>query len=347
MTLGSKHNVFEDVVVSESREQVVGIRDPYTRHGEELVRSRYGPELADHSFEWPQIPVTSEDFRDTEVIVSRIDGVVAGRAILDMAFYPIAELENLEVAPPLRGRGVGGAIVRHAVEIAARAGFLAIHAQTENENVTAQRLYSQHGFMPATRGKMLRVWRFLNLPALAQFLHDHPMALLDSRQVSGHEHVLRWFDTGSEDEIAVTIRGGSCQADSNGVGPAVTAIHLQSGSVKLTAALDSDPSVKPAGSFSTHITLANDSDSELVGGFRMGLNPGFRVASDYPGGERFSLAPASALERSVEVALSADFPMDTLGVMAYPSVPVTVDFLLGDHTLWLAAQTHVSQTNGG
>ena len=326
---------------------VVETRDCFSRHGEELIRARYGPELADHGFEWRPTGVAPENFRDTEVIVSHVDGVVAGRAILDMAFYPLAELENLEVSPPFGGGGVGSAIVRHAIETASQAGFLAIHAQTENDNVTAQRLYAQHGFMPATRGEMLRVWRFLNLPALPQFLHDHPMALLDSGRVSEREHVLRWRDTGSEDELAVTICGGSCQSDSNGVGPAVSALRLRSGSVKLTAAIDGDPSIQVGGNCSIRIALANEGAGELIGGFRIGLNPGFRVASDYPGGERFSIAPGAGVERTVAVTLGTDFPLATLGICSYPSVPISVDFLLGDHTFWLAAQARVSQTNGG
>ena len=321
-------------------------RSPSSRHGEELIRSRYGPEVADHSFEWPQTGVTHENFRDT-VIVSLIDGVVAGRAILDAVFYPLAELENLEVSPPFRGRGVGSDIVRYAIETASRAGFLAIHAQTDNDNITAQRLYAHHGFMPATRGKMLRVWKFLNLLALSQFLHAHPMALLESSKVSDREHVLRWRDTGSDDELAVTIRGGSCQSDSNGLGPEVSVIRLRSGSVKLTATLDGDSSVHVGGTFSIRIVLKNEGNSELTGGFRIGLNPGFRIATDYPGGERFSISPGATVERSAAVALESDFPIAILGICAYPSVPITVDFLLGDHTFWLVAQAIVSQTNGG
>ena len=324
----------------------VCFRDRFSTHGEELVRSRYWLGVADHSFEWPRTGVAPEDFRDKEVVVSRIGGVVAGRAILDMAFYPLAELENLEVFPAFRGSGVGSALVSHAIEAASRAGFLAIHVQTQRDNITAQRLYARHGFIPATRGQMLRVWRFLNLPVLSQFLNDHPMALLDSRQVSDQEHVLCWRDTGSEDELAVSIRGGSCQSDSNGVGPAVSSLRLQSGSVRVRAMLDCDPSVKLGGAFSTHVVLVNEGSNELVGGFRLGLNPGFKIIADYPGGEQFTIPSGTKVERSVTVRLESDFPAAILGICAYPSVPISADFLLGDHTFWLAAQTRVTQTNG-
>jgi len=325
----------------------VCFRDRFSTHGEELIRSRYWLGVADHSFEWPRTGAMPEDFRDKEVIIAHIGGVVAGRAILDAAFYPLAELENLEVSPSFRSCGVGSAIVSHAIEAASRAGFLAIHVQTDKDNITAQRLYARHGFMPATRGQMLRVWRFLNLPVLSQFLRDHPMALLDSRQVSDQEHVLCWRDTGSEDELAVTIRGGSCQSDSNGLAPSVASLRLKTGSVKLTAALDADLEVKLGGAFSTRITLANEGANELAGGFRLGLNPGFEIVADYPGGEQFAIPPGTAVERSVTVRLASDFPVAILGICAYPSVPISVDFLLGDNTFWLATQTQVIQASGG
>lgn len=324
----------------------VCFRDRFSTHGEELVRARYGPELANRSFEWPQTGITHEDFRDREVNVARVGGVVAGRAILDMAFYPLAELENLEVSPPFRGSGAGSAIVRQAIETASRAGCLAIHAQTRNDNVNAQRLYARHGFMPSSRGEMLRVWRFLNLPVLVQFLHDHPMALLDSRRTSDREHVLCWHDTGSEDELSVTIRGGSCQSDSGGIGPSVAMLRLISGVIKLMATLDVDPVVGFGGELSSRVTLINDGTDDLAGGFRFGLNPGFRTVGDYPGGEQFSLAPGAAVERDATIVLDPGFPIAVLGICAYPSVPITVDFLLGDHTFWLAGQTRITRLDG-
>jgi len=331
----------------QSGEQVVETRDPFSRHGEELIRARYGPDVAEHGFEWPHTDVTRENFRDEEVIVSRIGGIVAGRAILDKVFYPLAELENLEVSPPFRGSGVGSAIINHAIEVASRAGCLAIHVQTLKENIAAHRLYARHGFMPVTRGDMLRVWKFLNLPVLFQFLHDHPMALFVSRPISDREHLMQWGDTGSDDELAITLRGGSCQSDSNGLAPAVSSLRLRTGSIEFSAALDSDASIRIGDTFSTHISLANTGSNDLTGGFRLGLNHGFRIVDDYPGGEQFVISPCTTFEKSVAVTLGSDFPVATLGICAYPSVPITVDFLLGDHTFWLVAQVHVSQMNEG
>jgi len=323
---------------------VAETRDVSARHAEELLRSRYWPGVADRGFEWPAAGVTMEDFRDEEVIVARIDGVVVGRAILDAVFYPLAELENLEVAPAYRGRGVGSAIVRHAVETAARAGFLAIHAQTFKNSAPAHRLYARHGFLPTTQGEMLRVWQFLNLPALDQFRYDHPMALFQSIAGSEpHTRLLRWCDPLSEDELDVTLAGGSCQSDSGGVGPAVSAVCLRSSQVRLTATLDAISPARIGETVAVRLSLVNEGEADLAGGFRIGLNTGFRIAADHPGGEQFSLPSGSSLDRTVMVELTDSFPADLLRISSYQSVPVSVDFLLGDHTFWLAAQAPIER----
>jgi len=333
---------------------VAETRDAFSRHGEELVRARYAPQIAGRGFTWPATGVTAEDYLDKEKIVARIGGVVVGRAILEAVRYPLAELVNLEVHPPYRGRGVGSAIVRHAVETAARMGFLAIHLQTDLDNVVAHRLYARGGFLPATRGDGLRIWQFLNLPALAQFLHDHPMALFESAAGAGsREHILRWQEpwgeasaqAAGEDELSVTLTGGSCQHDSDGLGPGVGALRLRSGRIHIAAKLDATPEACIGGSFTAHLAFANEGDEEMTGGFRLGLNPGFRIASDHPGGERFSLKPGTNLERTLTIEIEPSFPSDVLRICSYPSVPITAEFLLGDHTFWLAAQVRIEKTD--
>jgi len=321
---------------------VVETRDVSAEHAEDLLIARYHPGIAKSGYQWPPTGVTVQDFRNQEGIVARVDGVVAGRAILEGVFYPLAELVNLEVHPPYRGQGVGSAIVRHAIHAAARAGFLAIHAQTFKNEVAAHRMYARQGFLPATRGEMLRIWRFLNLPVLAQFQHDHPMALFESKPGADvREHILRWYEPGGEDELAVTLTGGSCQFDSGGIGPAVSGLRLRSGAVHLAATLDGNAAAPVGKTFPVHMALTNEGSSELTGGFRIGLNPGFRVASDHPGGERFSLDCGATLERTLSIEIERSFPSDVLRICSYWSVPVTVEFLLGDHTFWLATQVPI------
>lgn len=62
----------EHRVHSQSVSVVVETRDAFARHGEEMVRARYAPELANRGFEWPATGVTLEDFRDKEVIVAQL-----------------------------------------------------------------------------------------------------------------------------------------------------------------------------------------------------------------------------------------------------------------------------------
>ncbi len=328
---------------TQSTPVTVGPRDDCARHAEDILIARYHPGIGDHGFEWPEVGITLGDFRNKEGIVARLGGVIVGRAMMDREFYPLAELVNLEVAPGYRGRGVGSAIVGHAIETAARLGFLAIHAQVVKNEVPAQRLYARHGFLAATQGEMLRIWRFLNLPVLEQFSRDHPMAVFET--LAGGEpraHLLRWRDPLSDDELEVILAGGSCQFDSDGVGPAVSALRLRSSRVRLTGTVDAIPPVRTGESFAVGLSLANEGDCELPGGFRIGVNTGFRIA-DHPGGERFSLSPGASLKRTVMVHLTDTFPAHLLRISSYQSVPMSVDFLLGDHTFWLAGQAKVAQ----
>jgi ribosomal protein S18 acetylase RimI-like enzyme len=334
----------ENQVYTRATPVVVEARDSLAKHAEDLLIARYHAGIADHGFQWPVTGITVEDFRNKEGIVARIAGTVVGRAILDREFYPLAELVNLEVAPAHRGRGVGSAIVRHAIETAARAGFLAIHAQTFKNNVAAHRLYRRHRFLPATQGEMLRVWQFQNLPALDQFHHDHPLAVFESIPSSEpRSHLLRWHDPLSEDELEITLTGGSCQFDSGGVGPAVSALSLRSFEVRLAARVGAIPPLRIGETVAVSVSVANRGSGELTGGFRIGLNTGFRIAEGHPGGEQFSLPPGGNLDRTVIVELTDSFPADLLRISSYQSVPVSVDFLLGDHTFWLAAQAPIER----
>jgi GNAT superfamily N-acetyltransferase len=57
-----------------------------------------------------------------------------------------ALLWDLRVAPPMRGRGVGSALLNRATELAVRRGALALRVETQQINVPACRFYARHGF---------------------------------------------------------------------------------------------------------------------------------------------------------------------------------------------------------
>jgi hypothetical protein len=299
--------------------------------------------VARRGYTWPSTGTTCEDFRNQEVIVARVNDVVVGRCILDAVFYPLAELENIEVLPAYRGRGVGSALVAEAVRRAAQMGFLAIHAQESKDDRRAQRLYARHGFLPATQGEMLRIWRFLSLPALTHFLYEHPFALFASKPAeTPRAHLLHWQDPVSEDYVSVTLSGGSCQRDSGGLGPAVSALSVRSRAVDLQTELRGQPTSQEE--FSLSLTIRNRGPESVVGGCRVGLNCGFGIRSGHSGGQEFELAPHADLEFALSIGREPDFPQDVVGNCAYPSVPVTVDILLGDYTFWLCAQVSVRPT---
>ena len=55
-------------------------------------------------------------------------------------------LEDLVVRPTFRHRGVGSALIEHAVQFARRNGYRRITLLTDRANANAQRFYKRHGF---------------------------------------------------------------------------------------------------------------------------------------------------------------------------------------------------------
>ncbi len=140
----------------------VSFRDRFSTHGEELVRSRIGKGMTESPLTWPNVAPDFDNSRNEQTLVVKVDGVVAGRAVLGAVTYPFAELENLEVMPAFRRRGLASRLVAEAVTRASEMGFLAVHLQTFLNERPAHALYAGHGFLPATQGEMLRMVRFLN-----------------------------------------------------------------------------------------------------------------------------------------------------------------------------------------
>jgi GNAT superfamily N-acetyltransferase len=63
-------------------------------------------------------------------------------------WYPgaVALLDEMYVAPPARGDGIGGAIVDRLVADCRRDGVSAIEINVDEGDVDAQRFYARHGF---------------------------------------------------------------------------------------------------------------------------------------------------------------------------------------------------------
>lgn len=92
--------------------------------------------------------------RTADVRVAVLDGALVGTATLAAGGTELArfagpdelELRLLAVAPSVRGRGIGAALLHDAVGRARRRGFARLVLDTGARNETAQRLYHRSGF---------------------------------------------------------------------------------------------------------------------------------------------------------------------------------------------------------
>jgi RimJ/RimL family protein N-acetyltransferase len=79
-------------------------------------------------------------------LVAVVDSEIVGHARVDLAPYKVAGL-GMMVAARWRGRGVGGALVRAAIDAARDLGAHKVALQVWPHNDAARRLYLRHGFV--------------------------------------------------------------------------------------------------------------------------------------------------------------------------------------------------------
>jgi RimJ/RimL family protein N-acetyltransferase len=79
-------------------------------------------------------------------LVAVVDSEIVGHARVDLAPYKVAGL-GMMVAAQWRGRGVGGALVRAAIDAARDLGAHKVALQVWPHNDAARRLYLRHGFV--------------------------------------------------------------------------------------------------------------------------------------------------------------------------------------------------------
>jgi ribosomal protein S18 acetylase RimI-like enzyme len=105
-----------------------------------------------HPTEWP----TRFDISTWVILAAYLDGIrVAGAAAaLDHSRVELARdagelglLWDLRVAPAMRHRGIGSALLRAVEAAALRRGVPALRVETQQVNVPACRFYQRHGFV--------------------------------------------------------------------------------------------------------------------------------------------------------------------------------------------------------
>ena len=79
-------------------------------------------------------------------LVAVVDSEIVGHARVDLAPYKVAGL-GMMVDAQWRGRGVGGALVRAAIDAARDLGAHKVALQVWPHNQAARRLYLRHGFV--------------------------------------------------------------------------------------------------------------------------------------------------------------------------------------------------------
>ena len=86
---------------------------------------------------------------ETNANHSAVAGTVAYRTYPPATDLPTCEVKRLFVAPEFRGRGLGEALMREALERATQRGFRRAHLDTEpGEMAAACRMYRRIGFAP-------------------------------------------------------------------------------------------------------------------------------------------------------------------------------------------------------
>lgn len=100
----------------------------------------------------PYGPFFSERHSPEDCLVAEVDGQVAGYVLLGHP-TPLAsnahvqQIQGLAVAGTARGRGVGRALIRAAVEEARRRGARRITLRVLGHNAPARALYESEGFV--------------------------------------------------------------------------------------------------------------------------------------------------------------------------------------------------------
>jgi len=290
----------------------------------------------------------------TQILVACVDGLLVGRAVLEAVYPPYCEVVNLCVRPDYRRQGVGTALVREAQLRARCMGFKYMAAQIGLDDRRSRSFHEKLGFLPAAAGEMRRMVALLDVPMVRLFEQAHR----GSKFASGPDEDLgagwwrlEWRD-GSQ-YVALSMFGGSCQYDCDGLLPVVRAYSASDEGVVLQIRADAPETIRTdepgrypsshAGRAEVRVAVRNMGEAEFVGAVRAVLQPGLGV-SDVAGAdaEELRVGPGSTGQAAFTVAVQPGFSRDALRFTSYPAIPLTAEVCWEEGTVLLSAAARVT-----
>lgn len=270
-------------------------------------------------------------------LVAEVDGVIAGRVGLEAYRQPFAELIDLCIRPEYRRLGLGENLTAECEREAAKRGFKALFLQTELENHAAHKLYTGLGFVPTTKGKMLRMVKLIDCPILADFIRAHPLCQYACEEVVKQKDQRRavnlvWRDYITQDRLSFKLEGEGSRTESNGIGPAISACSWESSgggralSILITNEEVSD--LAPGEFVTLTITLRNTGKRSEKGVFQFATPPGILIVEPESNSARTFLweaKPGETIVQEVVVRIEPGFEDSILYELNYNSVPICVE----------------------
>lgn len=94
------------------------------------------------------------------MFVADLNNFPVGQVVIDVTTRTYAYLYALRVLEPLRGLGIGTALLKLGDRVACEHGFDQIHLAVEKSNIRARRLYERHGYHIFT--ERVDVWSYVD-----------------------------------------------------------------------------------------------------------------------------------------------------------------------------------------
>jgi GNAT superfamily N-acetyltransferase len=283
---------------------------------------------------WPEADADWQARHYLREIVAEVDGVIAARVALEAYRQPFAELCGLSVRPDYRRQGLGQKLTKVCEQEAARRGFAFLFLQTGLDNHAGHSLYANLGYIPTTRGAMLRMLRFLDYPLLTDFQRAHPLSQYRCEPVKDAERAfhLTWSNYITEDTLRLRLEGGSSEFDSGGIGPALTALdwRVEQGGRGLSLHLQPEPAhdIEPGHHVALEMIVRNQGRRMESGLFQMILPPGLRVSSPATNEIKtfaWEVAPGEEVTQPIVVQVEPAFDATPLWYLNYNSLPISVE----------------------